>query len=276
MKLKISELKAMLKEGLAPYLQNPNSRAVLKEAFGVSGENAKTGGFNKGPSSSGTFGDGGKEAGPIKTSELTEAINEVLEEVLNMVGKDGKIHVWPDPDKMTPEDKANFERETGKKPEQFTTKDSGSSNAGAAVATPASPAPAKKWGTPRNVQLQEGKFGFGYQLMETETKALSVVVEDHDQIALAKDLGWDGHMVSEAFLFLENNVGKVFKDPGYFISEKRSAKDERQIMDIKSSLRKEHKKNGKWDKGWDEDRVTSVAFATFNKNKKKTKKETKK
>lgn len=277
MKIKISELKQMLRESLAPYLKNEATRKALKEAFGIGGENAPTGGFDKN-GKSGTFGDGGKETGPIKVSELSKAINEVLEEVLNVVGNDGKIHVWPDPDKMTPEDKVKFERETGKKPEEMKDVQVSGTTSSTNSLVPTAPTPAAKkssWGKPREVELNEGSYGFGYSLTDKQTGVSSTIVEERDQVALAQQLGWSGKYISEAIAFLENNLNKTFEDPGYFITEKkkekRTAKEERQVVAIKDSLRKQHKKDGKWEKGWDEDCVTTTAYKTFNSQKTKKK-----
>jgi hypothetical protein len=257
MKLKLSEFKAILKETLTPYLQNPKSRAVLRKILEAKMKD-------------------------IKTSKISKTIDEVLDEVISsadyeykpiekvkrpisIIGKDGKIHVWPHPSEMAPETKKKFKEEMGVDPDKFIDKtklkkearerefgympmrtEDGSILIYGPNGMGLWPHPSKMTSEirklfekvvgkepeeflglnkeKREVELKEGVYGFGYRLVDKKTGFSIPFIEERDQVSLAQHLGWKGKYISEAIKFLEKNLNKTFKDPGYFVTEKIKTK----------------------------------------------------
>lgn len=108
------------------------------------------------------------------------------------------------------------------------------------------------------VSLEEGSL-WGYKIVDVASKSTILVKEESDFPSLARSLGWKGNLVSEAVKFLDENLNKQFKDPGYFeLSEGKKklppwlkkGKGKDKSKDDKDETKKEKGKD-KSDKGKD-------------------------
>ena len=177
-KITVSEFRNMIRKSLKEY---------LAEAFGIGGEDGPTGGFESEKlegkkETSGTFGDGGQKEGPL--SENIEISSADLKEEIKAALKEMQL---------------SFEDDEEVVKEASAVEDEMQEEAVEEAA----------------VRLEEGSL-WGYKLVDVASGASILVKEEAEFPSLARAFGWEGSLIAEAEAFLDENVNKVFADPGYF------------------------------------------------------------
>lgn len=68
------------------------------------------------------------------------------------------------------------------------------------------------------ITLERGHFGWDYVIRNLRTGDTILIQSDQDYPGVARTFGWDGddEQYEEAQQFLDEAIGKVVEDPGYF------------------------------------------------------------
>jgi hypothetical protein len=64
------------------------------------------------------------------------------------------------------------------------------------------------------IKIQESIWG--YEIVDIKTGANVLIKENIEYPSLARSIGWNGYLITEAEQFIKNNTNVVFEDPGYF------------------------------------------------------------